>query len=224
MDPLKIVHISDLHIGNSGRELVATRHLVHHICSNHPNAVVCLTGDVVHNASAREFSIAETALKPIKKHCQGLVVCPGNHDVRALGVGATDSTLYRMFERRVAFGMPEGVACLDSTTGGYLAQGQVGYSQRTLLGKTGGARVVMVHHHPFDRGLGLELKDSEELLSLLSGRCHLMLFGHKHVSAIWRDVYGIDWIAASGKSTDDLAYRVFELDSDDRVTYIEEKL
>lgn len=36
-----------------------------------------------------------------------------------------------------------------------------------------------------------------------SGRADMVCFGHDHESASWRDYLGIDWVLASGKSTDE---------------------
>lgn len=66
--------------------------------------------------------------------------------------------------------------------------------------------VVYLHHHPFDRGFGLKLLDSDELMAVVHPRARALCFGHKHEERSWvpedaptRLKYGP--IYAAGKST-----------------------
>lgn len=242
---MKIVHLSDLHVSTrSDREYEALRKVVLHVITHHPDAVACITGDFVNNAGSDEFDTITGLLGPLETHCRHVVVCPGNHDVKWLGsFGAVDDGAFLKFRANLTqahTGFPyvmtfDGVQliALNSTeeTGGWadLARGQIGYRQRMHLAKyleldpDAHTRVVVLHHHPFDTGVGLELHDSAELLATLAERCDLLLFGHKHRSAIWRGVYGIGWLAASGKTTDDMTYRVFDVQPG-KITCTEEKL
>jgi len=234
---MKMIHLSDLHVSTrDSAEYRALRRIVLEIITNHRDAVVVITGDFVNNGTRDEFDVVAALLGPLVTHCRLVLTLPGNHDVKYMGaLGGADAGPFFEFRRnltRAEIRYPyvqdiDGVqiVCLDSSAGS-LARGSIGYTQRMELAKyleigTPHTRVACLHHHPFDWGFGLELTDSEELLAVLAGRCDLLLFGHKHVSAIWRGVYGIDWMAASGKTTADLTYRVFDI-TDGKITYTDE--
>jgi len=86
---------------------------------------------------------------------------------------------------------------------------------RTLLEHPrleGFTRVVFLHHHPFIRASlatftdypeawAMELTGATEFMEAVSGRCDLLLFGHRHVAETWEHAYGIPLIAAARKST-----------------------
>lgn len=242
---MKLIHLSDLHVSRrSDAEYRALRQLVLHIIEHHPGAVVCITGDLVNDGTPGEFDAIAGILSPLVTHCELVMTCPGNHDVKYMGtLGTVNDGPYRAFRAKLSrayTGFPyvqkiDGVQliALDSTRESGdsldLARGKIGYAQRISLAKylsrdpDAHTRVVMLHHHPFDTGFGLQLHDADEILATLAARCDLLLFGHKHRSAIWRDVYGIKWIAASGKSTADLSYRVFDIQPG-KITCTEETL
>src|SRR5690554_1956338 len=242
---MKIVHLSDLHVSSrDSLEYLALDMIVHHVIKHHADAVVCITGDFVNDGRHGEFLAVEPLIRLLVEHCAHVILLPGNHDVEFMGsLGRVDRNPFFEFYidliPRTHAGWPcmrfiDGVQIitLDSTLGaggiGDLARGKLGYTQRELLAqylKIGNyhTRVVMLHHHPFDRGLGLELIDADELLATLSGRCDLLLFGHRHESAIWRGLYGIGWMAAAGKSTTGFSYRVFDIQPG-KISYTEEKL
>lgn len=87
---------------------------------------------------------------------------------------------------------------------GYLGDGQRARLEALLAAHPAGTPlVVYLHHHPFDRGFGLQLHDAAKLMDLLAGRADLLLFGHKHVEAQWdaASPHRIGLICAAGKST-----------------------
>jgi 3',5'-cyclic AMP phosphodiesterase CpdA len=125
---------------------------------------------------------------------------------------------------------------LDSVVGNedellHFASGEVGKPQRKKLteilldpSNTGKKIVVYFHHHPFYRHLfkklTLEMDDAKEVMRILSTRVDFACFGHKHESDIWTAEHGIDWILASGKTTqrNDLykfQFREVTIDGDD---------
>lgn len=104
---------------------------------------------------------------------------------------------------------------LDSVVGKedaamHFASGEVGEVQRQRLVKItndpdivlGKRIVVYFHHHPFYRSVGLQMEDAEQVLRILANRAHFVCFGHKHKSRAWSAEYNIDWILASGKTTE----------------------
>lgn len=221
--PMKLIHLSDLHVSTrDDAEYRNLQKIVDHIVSKHQDAVVAITGDFVNDAKASEFEVVREALEPLVEHCRLVMTMPGNHDYKLWGNIESDGGPQRFFDFREKLtkamaGYPyvmeiDGVqlialdSCMAANNTADLARGKSGYGQLIQLADylemgTPHTRVVMLHHHPFYRDLGLELVDADELLATLAGRCDLLLFAHKHVSAIWRDVFGVGWIAASGKST-----------------------
>lgn len=124
---------------------------------------------------------------------------------------------------------------LDSVVGNedeclHFASGEVGASQRKGLADilktnadSGKKVVVYFHHHPFYRNLlkkmVLEMDDAKEVLRILAGLADFVCFGHKHISDIWTAEHNIDWIMASGKTTErndqyKFQYREVRIDGD----------
>ena len=239
---MKLIHLSDTHFGTTaGREYEPGKRIVAHILENHLDAVVVLTGDVTNNGGRSEFRVAHEVLEPLVEGCELFIVGPGNHDVEIAGsLGRVDRRHFRAFRSKltkVKAGYPycmtiDGVQLVmlntSSAAGGIedLARGEVGYKQRVELSKylemgEPRFRVVMGHHHLFERDVGLELVDADEVRAVCSSRCDLYLMGHKHQAAQWSDVYGIGRVIASHKVTarpdmkvDAFQYRLITLEAD----------
>lgn len=112
---------------------------------------------------------------------------------------------------------------LDSVVGNenaalHFASGEVGKEQRDKLVDIltspaivqGRKIVVYFHHHPFHQTTGLEMDDAKEVLRILATKASVVCFGHKHVSRIWSAENDIDWILASGKTTEHNAQHNFQ--------------
>ena len=107
---------------------------------------------------------------------------------------------------------------LDSVVGNenealHFASGEVGKEQREKLKKIlsndvgpDDKVVVYFHHHPFYRNffkrIMLEMDDAHEVMGILGGLVDFICFGHKHISDIWTAEHNIDWILASGKTSE----------------------
>ncbi|RLG94053.1 hypothetical protein DRO27_05330, partial [Candidatus Bathyarchaeota archaeon] len=51
-------------------------------------------------------------------------------------------------------------------------------------------RIVMLHHHPFSKGVFTALDGADRFMKVLNiAGCDLLLFGHKHVAGVWRNDY-----------------------------------
>lgn len=87
------------------------------------------------------------------------------------------------------------------------AQGYVSEVQRNAISKVlqtnsvNRTRIVLLHHHPFQRTIGLKLKGADELMRVLSGNCEMVLFGHRHRYEQWTNYKNIPYIISSHKST-----------------------
>lgn len=112
---------------------------------------------------------------------------------------------------------------LDSVVGKedaalHFASGEVGAVQRQRLIEIlmdpqivfGKKIVVYFHHHPFFHAVGLEMDDAKEVLRILATKADFVCFGHKHVSKAWTAENNIDWILASGKTTEHNAQHNFQ--------------
>ncbi|MCP4113001.1 MAG: hypothetical protein GY749_46985 [Desulfobacteraceae bacterium] len=120
---------------------------------------------------------------------------------------------------------------IDSVVGNedefmHFASGEVGGKQREelkiiLRDKAAGKQVVVYfHHHPFDRRFVMELDDAKEVMKILSGNTDVLCFGHDHKSEDWPCRDNIDWILASGKTTErnkhyKFQFREVTIDGDD---------
>lgn len=220
-----LTHLSDLHIQRVGDDAYEhTKALGRHIIENTPkDEVVVITGDVVDHGTYEEYRAALGALAELESH-RNVMVCPGNHDYRLLGTFYSEGAAarFRAFRRDLT-GAEHGypyvggnnetfrVIMLDSCAATNdmtsMAMGEIGYHQREKLAKhleldTKPFTVVALHHHPWDRGFGLQLQDSDEFLALLAERCDVLLFGHKHEWGAWSNVWGVHKLFASGKVTD----------------------
>ena len=89
------------------------------------------------------------------------------------------------------------------------SRGEVGTQQRQYLtaildnpDAVGIPKLVYLHHHPFDRGHGLELKDSAEFLACIAGKVDVLCFGHKHKQELFGAVHGIPHVVAAGSLKD----------------------
>lgn len=223
MSHINIVQISDTHLGEAPADETRTRELVEHIRETYSptDTVVVHTGDVTQDGAAAQFEIATRVFRPLVESGFQFLPCPGNHDYRFSGIIPDDDAAARFHEWRfdlagapkhwpyVAVRGPARIICLDScahATWHALARGEVGYGQRMKLAEymemdQGLKNLVFLHHHPIDQELGCEMLDAGLFLAELSARCELVGFGHNHAWGLWREVYGIDWVVASGKST-----------------------
>lgn len=90
-----------------------------------------------------------------------------------------------------------------------LSRGEVGVQQRQYLSAildnpdaVGIPKLVYLHHHPFERGFGLELKDSGPFLDCIDGKVDVLCFGHKHKQKIFGSVHGVPNVVAAGSLQD----------------------
>ena len=133
--------------------------------------------------------------------------------------GATMEKLFPMVttvDNVVFIGLDSVVGKEDTAM--HFASGEVGEAQREaliailndptiVLGKR---IVVYFHHHPFYRAVGLEMADAGQVLRILAGKAHFVCFGHKHKSRAWSAQNNIDWMLASGKTTEHNADHKFQ--------------
>jgi 3',5'-cyclic AMP phosphodiesterase CpdA len=227
-----VIHLSDLHIHRSDEKAdnVNARVLVNYLCERFHDELksktyIVLTGDSVDDGAAAQYSqLRANVLSPLSEHFS-LLMAPGNHDY-AFGGFLFDDAAPKRFrdcvrpfvtstkfpcitanrEEKVLF---IGLDSADPSEQQFIAEGIVTKEQRGQLARRladqqyeGYFKVVYLHHHPFLRSIGMALRESEELLRVLSGNVDLVLFGHKHRSEAFFRRYRIPLMLASGKVTE----------------------
>ena len=226
---LRIPHLSDLHL-TADDSAPANRNawrLVHHIIEGYAEDenVVLITGDLTDNGQESERRALEALLLALKAAGFKVLGCAGNHDYalggniflpesivpfnKTIGVG-TYPTIWRAKSEPLTF---IGLDSADPGDAEWFAQGIVGKAQLALLSGildetrlAGRKSLVYLHHHPFLRikaleDLGMPLVDADALMERLEGRAECLLFGHRHVSELWREHHDVPYILASGRVT-----------------------
>jgi 3',5'-cyclic AMP phosphodiesterase CpdA len=91
---MKIVHLSDLHVGRSDNaeatEIIA-KGLTQRYAADKP--LVIITGDIVDDGQRWQFELARESLSPLFDSGFTVLSCPGNHDMGWNGVNAKESNL-----------------------------------------------------------------------------------------------------------------------------------
>lgn len=183
-----IAHLSDLHLDGGSRAEDRVAAVMAYVSGLAVDAVV-VTGDIADHGTAAEYESAAALLK----HPAPVVLCPGNHDVRAefrtglLGLPASDAPID--FAREVG-----GVlfAVCDSTIpgrgAGFLADETLDWLDG-VLAEGDGPAFVAFHHPPAE--VGIPLVDAirqagEDRLAAVLGRhprVSALLAGHVHTGA-----------------------------------------
>ncbi len=180
---LRIVHISDLHCGESQSGLQLLETAIGEINEAKPDIVV-VTGDLTCNGFLEEYRLAKEYLS--KLECKHILVGGGNHDFRFTGF-----LLLNKFFPRPEVLVSDGVAiCYISTSRPDRDDGEVGHRQvlwiREIMRRHRDKfKIVAMHHHlvPIpDTGTAqnLVLDAGDVLRALVEGGVNLVLCGHKH--------------------------------------------
>lgn len=227
----EIIHVSDTHggkkIGLPWRRTSlsdVSRELIDVIHERHPNAFVIHTGDVGEHPDDLDEQAAIWGRLKNKK-----AKIPGNHDRKRGGfLGFREpgqefeqflretGHSYSTFPCAVDVDANTRLILIDSNIPPVrLARGHVGYDQLIKVAqfleqaqRAGKRTIVALHHHPWQHNSTLVVEDWESLLSTLSARCDLLLFGHDHTAGAWSDVYGVRRAYAADATTRSRRYRV----------------
>ncbi len=195
---MKILHLSDLHFGREGANLLP----VFQRCTEKlkPDLVI-VSGDFTQHARRAEFAKARDFLKNLP--CPFFAV-PGNHDVAGLNVWERLAFPYRRYRRFIldelcpAMSFPHAViAGINSARRLVLhwnwANGAVGRKQLRLLEKNFAAAnsrwKICVLHHPIhrmeDAPISVRVFGARRALKALQNlKVDLVLTGHVHHASI----------------------------------------
>ena len=185
---MKIVQISDIHVGSQFREEVFDK-VVDEVNDIHPSAII-VTGDLTNEGLMQEYEKCKVKLAKFKT--EKIIAISGNHDYRNTG--------YLLFKKFFPF---ESVNQLGNNV--VLAtlgtarpdrdEGEVGYRQNLWLERTmkkypKKIKILAMHHHLIgipDSGTDrVTVIDAGDVLrTAISSNVNLVLCGHKHRPWIW---------------------------------------
>jgi len=208
----KILFLSDLHIG-TGVKLPNLAPFKNHL--------VAILGDLVTDGLSGQYKILKSWLK---KYSATTIAIPGNHDYGIVGNIYSDKAANRfnnlslsiqnysflitpnllvnhLTDNITLIGLDSNLHTNDV---GDFANGKIGDITLDILDNTlsmiKGVKIIALHHHPFERGFFMKLQDSERFMNIIEGKADLLMFGHKHVSFRWENIFGIQHVLASGQT------------------------
>jgi 3',5'-cyclic-AMP phosphodiesterase len=185
-----IAHLSDLHLDGGQRAEDRVAAVLRYLDAlAKPVGAVVVTGDIADHGTAEEYARAAALLK----YPAPVLVCPGNHDVRAafrtglLNLLASDGPIDLAQEiDGVLFAMCD--STIPGRGAGFLADETVAWLDGVLSGGDGPAFVAF-HHPPVEVGVPLvdAIRQSGEdrLAAVLKRhpRVKALLAGHVHTGA-----------------------------------------
>ncbi|MGW5744865.1 metallophosphoesterase [Amycolatopsis sp. NPDC003861] len=183
-----IAHLSDLHLDGGSR--AEARVAAAMACLGElPVDAVVVTGDIADHGTPEEYARAAELLK----HPAPVLLCPGNHDVRAafrtglLDLPASDGPIDVAHEvGGVLFALCD--STIPGRGAGFLADETLSWLDGVLSGGDGPA-IVAFHHPPVEVGVPLvdaiRQAGSERLAEVLGRhpRVKALLAGHVHTGA-----------------------------------------
>jgi len=227
---MKFIHISDLHFHRNANDNVAAASLLNFIYQNYPDHKLIVTGDIADDGDEEQFDQAYVALAPFKGRifiCPGNhdFGAAGNFYSKERAVrfdrklsiplqqGGTftgDATpvvnlLIDDYDKVILIALDTN---LETESPFDFACGEVGERQmsflKTVLADPSLAdrtKILFFHHHPFiHNDPFMELKDARELMRTIYQKVDIVCFGHKHVSNLWKNINGIQYVLASDNS------------------------
>lgn len=190
---MKIIHLTDLHIGENKTDPSILDKLIGEVNSANPEAIF-ITGDLTDNGFAKEYQEVSAIIKKFEKIPY---VIPGNHDARHDGL-----ELFAEYFKKPPFA--EYIETLDATAIGLnsalpdVDDGMIGEQQLTWLKKNlkdkeweaKGKKILFMHHHALpvphtgrERNI---LYDAGDFLQLAKDAgVEIILSGHKHQHHVW---------------------------------------
>jgi len=192
--PVKIAHISDIHVGSNHFVSNLLNRAIKEINEMEPDLVL-VSGDLTNDGFRQEYAAARAYLDNFAS--ERLVVIPGNHDSRNVGYVHFED----MFGERTSVITLPGVTmvALDSSQPD-LNEGRLGRQNYRWMAEQlkddSNFKIVALHHHLLPLpGTGRErniIEDAGDFLEqLVYEGVDLVLSGHKHVPHTWHfeDLY-----------------------------------
>lgn len=191
---MKIIHLSDLHIGKSDYDHRVER-VVEWILRNrnrHESHVVLITGDIVDDGARWQYKIAREHVNRLRENGFNVLCAPGNHDYGPLGItesqrsvayfqeflsGEVDYPRLEVIDR-VALILLDSMFQEIQNVEFWGAEGMLGETQISALdGMLGDLEknpeikhiIASMHHHPFEYKRFHELRDADHFLEVITG-------------------------------------------------------
>ncbi len=186
---MKIIHISDLHIGETKDNPKILDKLIEEVNDQNAEAIF-ITGDLTDEGLAKEYDGVLSIIKRFKKMPY---VVPGNHDARNDGLElfkehfhAPPFAEYIKTLDATAIGLN---STLPDTNEGMIGEQQMGWLKKILPGARG-EKILYMHHHVLpvphtgrERNI---LYDAGDILQIAKDyKVNLILSGHKHQHHVW---------------------------------------
>lgn len=227
---MKFIHVSDLHFHRHQSHNEAATTMLQYIENHYPESRLIITGDIVDDGHEKQYENAFEALELFLGRlfiCPGNhdFGAAGNFfsEERAwrfdehLALPLRQGGTFMGDQTPVVNILREGntqvmLIALDTNLETEhpfdFACGEVGEKQlaalKTILSTSTSPdliKIVFFHHHPFmHNNPFMELKDARQLMRALYNRVHVVCFGHKHVSKLWRNMNGIQYVLAADNS------------------------
>ena len=190
---MKIIHLSDLHIGKSSNHHKTSR-IVDWILENqeaHQAEAVVISGDLVDDGALWQFHRAQKLLDRLEEAGLPVLVVPGNHDYGMMGIAESRDSQAWFAELIAGFDNYPHLEILDGQAFVLLdsmgqeieniefwgAQGMLGRRQLQELDRmldelkanpAVQTITVVMHHHPFDFAYFHGLRDHADLKSMIT--------------------------------------------------------
>ncbi len=231
---MKIIHMSDLHVGHKDldeRFHSIVRNLIFEKSDKANEYVIVITGDLVDDANNPILN--SIVLSGLEKLTQAgfkyILVIPGNHDY---GSGSIANKKFVSIFKQTYYGRDleypkkdiiNNIAFigLDSMSeelhwyDGLWAQGELGEKQLSDLNsllqseeiRSCDSRVIYLHHHPFDSWPLHQLRDSDNLQTVLQNAMNMgitidaILYGHNHAGKVHNGHWNIPRCYDAGSAT-----------------------
>jgi len=189
---MKIIHLSDIHIGKSNNKKRFSK-IINWIIENksdHEAEVVILTGDIVDDGSLGQYREAQSQIKKLRSAGIEVMSAPGNHDYGTNGIVENWDCVER-FKKYIsgnvdypnmeivggcAFIMLDSMLQEMKDYELWGAQGELGGQQLSELDRilddieeshADLKVVVALHHHPFYYNYFLKLRDDDLLKKVI---------------------------------------------------------
>jgi 3',5'-cyclic AMP phosphodiesterase CpdA len=192
---ITIAHVSDLHFGTE--DAAMTERLTAELAELAPQLTV-VSGDLTQRARRRQFAAARAYLERLPRP---QLVIPGNHDIPLFDVGRRAVAPMGRYCRSICEQLDpwyagEGLAVLGLNTTrpkrwkeGSISAAQIDLVERRFAQAPGGARRVLVTHHPFVPPPGqprtiVVHNRSAALAAIRRAGVELILAGHLHVGYV----------------------------------------
>ncbi len=227
---MKFIHLSDLHFRKNPKNNKAATAMFDYIREQYPDHNLIISGDIVDDGHEEQYKHAYNALQPFTGRlfiCPGnhdfgakgnlyYQECAERFDT-CLSLALKQGGAFAGDNLPVLHHLKDGAqhillialdTNLETVSPFDFACGQVGTRQLrtldTVLSDSGIADMLVIvffHHHPFLHSDPFKkLLDARDLMRILYGRVHLVLFGHNHISRMWQNTLGIPYILAADDS------------------------